>query len=84
MISTNLLGDVMLSISRHVNQVSSLSDEYLQLKTHFIRARPEGRFYKNLVCIVLIIGSELDIIKKSLTTHESIYMKLIFRIKYVS
>ena len=35
----------------------------------------------NLVCIVLIIGSELDIIKKSFITRRSIYIELIFRKK---
>ena len=62
------------------DQVSSLSDKY-NPKRHFIRARPEGRFYENLVCIVLIIGSELDIMKKSLTTRESTYIELIFHKK---
>ena len=41
-------------------------------------ALPEGIFYENLVCIVLIIGLRLDIMKKSLTTRESTYMELIF------
>ena len=65
------------------DQVSSLSDEYTR-ELHFIRARPEGRFYKNLVCIVFIIGSELDIMKKSFTTRESTYIELIFHKKSVS
>ena len=43
--------------------------------------RPESSFYENLVCIVLIIGSELDIMKKSLTARESTYIKLIFHKK---
>ena len=42
------------------------------------RARPEGRFYENQVCIVLIIGLEIDVMKKSLTTRESIYIELFF------
>ena len=42
-------------------------------------AKPEGKFYKNVVCIVLlIIGSGLDIMKKSLTTRQSTYIELIF------
>ena len=45
---------------------------------------PEGRFYENLVWIVLIIGSELDIIKKYLTTRKSIYIELIIPKKLVS
>ena len=40
----------------------SLSNEYNR-KRYFIRPRPEGRFYEYLVCIVLITGSELDIMK---------------------
>ena len=50
------------------DQLLSLSDEY-QRKPHFTSARPEVRFYENLVCIVLLISSELDIMKKSLTTR---------------
>ena len=46
-----------------------------------MRVRPKGRFHENLVCIVLIIGSELDVMKKSLTTRESTYIELIFRKK---
>ena len=38
-------------------------------------------FTENLVCIVLIIGPELDIMKKSLTTRESTYIELIFHKK---
>ena len=37
----------------------------------------EGRFYENLVFIVLIVGSELDMIKKSITTRESTFIELI-------
>ena len=48
-------------------------------KRHFMRARPESRFYGNLVCIVLIIGSEVDVTKHSLTTRGSEYIELIFR-----
>ena len=77
--SPNFLGDVISSIS-DFGQVSSLSDEYNQ-KRHFISARPEGRFYKNLVWIVLIIGPEIDIIKKSFTTRESRYIELFFHTK---
>ena len=38
------------------------------------RARPEGRVYENMVCIVLIISPELDIMKKyiELTFHNKI------------
>ena len=36
-------------------------------KRYFIKARPEGRFYENLICIALIIESELDTMKKSRT-----------------
>ena len=46
-------------------QVSSLSDEY-NLKLHFIKARPGGRFYENLAYIELIIDSELSTMKKFL------------------
>ena len=53
---------------RDTGQVSSLSDEYKR-KRHCIRARPEGRFYKDLVCIVLMIGSVVDIMKESLTLN---------------
>ena len=59
-------------------QFSSLTYEYNQ-KRHFIRARPEGRFYENMVCIVLITGSELEIIKQYLTARESTYIELILR-----
>ena len=55
------------------DQVSSLSGEHIK-KRHLIRARPEGRFYESLVCIVLIIGSERDIMKKCLITCESAYI----------
>ena len=42
----------------------------------------EGRLYENMVCIVLIIGSELDI-KKIRTARESAYIKLIFSKKII-
>ena len=48
-------------------------------KQHFLRTRPEDRFYETIVCIVMIIGSELDIVKKSHTTRESTYIEQIFR-----
>ena len=51
---------------------------------YFIMARPESRFYENLVCIVLIICSELDIVKKFITPRESTYIELIFHKKSVS
>ena len=51
---------------------------------HFIRARQEGKLYEILVSIVLIIGSELHIMKKYLTTREIIYIEVIFRKKSVS
>ena len=72
----------MISCHQYVDtdKVSSLSDKYNR-KRHFIRARPEGIFYENLVCIVLIIGSELDIMKRSLTTRESTYIELVFHTK---
>ena len=70
-------GDVMAHYL-DTDQVSSLSNEYNR-KRHFIRARLEGRFYENLVCMVLIIGTEFDIMKKSFTTRESIYIELIYR-----
>ena len=62
------------------DQVPSISDEY-NPKRHFIRARPEGGFYENLACIVLMIGPALVIMKKSLTTRESRYIELIFLLK---
>ena len=64
----------------HVITILSSSDEYYW-KRHFIRARPESKFYENLVCIVLIIGPELDIMKKSFTTRESTYIELFFHEK---
>ena len=48
-----------------------------------LMARSGGRFYKNLVCIVLIIGAELDIMRKSFTTRKNTYMELIFHKKSV-
>ena len=33
----------------------------------------------SLVCIVLIIGLELNVMKESFTTRESTYIELIFR-----
>ena len=63
-------GDVMAHYL-DTDQVSSLSNEYNR-KRHFIRARPEGRFYENLVCIIFIIGSELDIMK-NLLLHIKVY-----------
>ena len=65
------------------DQVSNLSDEH-NPKLHFRGTRPEGRFNENLVRYILIIGSKLDIMKKSLTTPESIHIELIFRKKIVS
>ena len=62
------------------DEVSSLPDQY-NWKRHFIRARPESRFYENLVCIVLIIGPELNIMKKSFTTRESAYIEIILHKK---
>ena len=72
----------MMSHHQHLDtyQDSSLSDEYNR-KRHFIRARADGRFYENLVCTVLIIGSEFDIMKKSFITRESIYVQPSFRKK---
>ena len=69
----NLLGHAMSPIytNRH----------WPTLKRLFIRARPEGLFYENLVRIVLIISLELDIMKKPLTARESTYIKLIFHKK---
>ena len=37
-----------------------------------IKARPQGRFYENLICIVLFIGSELDM-NKSYHAWKYIY-----------
>ena len=62
----------------YTDQVAGLSDEYNR-KRHFIRARPQGRLYENLVCIVLLIGSELNIMKKYLIARERTYIELIFR-----
>ena len=61
---------MVMSCHQHLgtDQVSSLSGKYNQ-KQHFIRARQEGRFYKDLVCIVLMIGSVVDIMKESLTLN---------------
>ena len=70
----------LISPNLHGEQVLSLSDKYSP-KWHFIRDRAKGRFYQSLVRIVLIIGSELDIMKKSLTTRESTYIELIFHEK---
>ena len=50
----------------------------VELKTALYKARPEGRFYQNLVCIVSIICSELDMVKKYPTPRESTYTELIF------
>ena len=43
------------------------------------RTKTKGKFYKNLFCIVSIIDSELDVMKKILPTRESIYIELVFR-----
>ena len=45
-----------------IDRVSSHSDEY-NPKRHITKTRPEGWFHKNLVCIVLVIGSELNAMK---------------------
>ena len=65
------------------DQVSSLSEE-CNANRLLTRARSEGTFYENLVCIVLIIVSVLDIIKYFLTTCESTYIELIFHKKSMS
>ena len=70
--SPNLLGDFMSLISRYWPRFKSLWS--VELKT--------TQLSQNLVCIVLIIGSERDIIKKSLTKRESIYMELIFLVNF--
>ena len=41
-------------------------------------ARQEGRFYENLACIALSIGSELHGYEKSLITREITYIVLFF------
>ena len=58
-----------------------VSDEYNR-RRHSVRAMTEGRLCENMVCIVLIIGSELDM-KKIRTACESTYIKLIFSKKII-
>ena len=50
----------------------------------FLRGRIEidytrARFYEDVVCIVLIIGLELNAMKQSHTTYKSIYQTNFFK-----
>ena len=49
----------------------------------FIRARPEGRNHNNLICIVLIIDSEPDVMEKTYYTSKYIHLTNFF-VKTVS
>ena len=75
----NLLTEVKSWISGHWPSPKSFC--WVELKTALYEGQTGEQIFGNLVCIVLIIGSELDVTKYSLTTHESKYIELIFHEK---
>ena len=56
----------------------------VELKTVLYEGQTRGQIKENLAYIVLIIGSELDIMKKSFTTCESTYIEIIFQKKIIN
>ena len=56
----------------------------MELRTALYKGLTRAKILENLVCIVLIISSELNVMEKSLTAHESVFIELFVCKKSVS